>query len=160
MSNFYGITQSIKLLPIRAISFRIPNETGINEYLNIAQLESESSFNIDEIVKNDSQGKLRILSNKFTGNFYIPHNEYKTNNLFNQLNTFRNASEFILTLGNASIPVNDITDNPPKVYNSNSGIQLKFTKFTYSYNIESVEIRPRLKLAVIGYEKNINNLFI
>lgn len=160
MANFYSIMNAIKLLPIRAISLKIPNGEGMNEYLNIAQLESESSFNIDQMTRNDMTGKIIIITNKISGSFYIPHNLFKNNNLLSLLETYKNAESFNIILGNAQIPLNDFTDVAPVVYNASGELKIKISDFDYSFNIESVEFRPRIKLNLIGYVKNIMDLFI
>jgi hypothetical protein len=158
--NFYSITNAIKLMPIRAISLKIPNSEGMNENLNIAQLESESSFNIDQITKNDMTGRVLVITNKITGTFYIPHNLYKNNNLLSQLETYKNAESFTIILGNSSIPPNDFIDVAPIIYNASGELKIKLTHFDYFLSVESVEFRPRIKLSLTAYESNINNLFI
>jgi hypothetical protein len=128
--------------------------------VNFMQLEQESNYTINPIYKADSLGKQRLITYKIEANIYIPHNDYAKSNLLVDLASIKSIyQKCVITIGDAPIPKSDIGTIFPEINNTTSGANIILETYDMTYAIESVELRPRLKISIISYKKDISNLF-
>lgn len=150
------IAGAINLLPIRSLSVYLNSTT---DYIAFEQLEKESSYNITPITKSNSLGETITLGYKIEVTCYLPYNLYHNNNLISHINLINENPDNsgILRLGNSS----DIAYTQPEIINSTASMRIIINNIKLSFEIESVELRPRmiLKFSKIIKTSEIENIF-
>ncbi|HOV92258.1 MAG TPA: hypothetical protein PLC04_04160 [Candidatus Kapabacteria bacterium] len=163
-----GSSGKIHLIPIKLIQF---DGVNIDDYdLWIWDLEAESSYSIAQYIRNDDRGMQRVLGYQVQATIYVPHNDYKNNGMLERLNWFCNKSHvtnadsaehihIMLNSGGskgAMPPVGGLinaTDLSQQIFlcnlNGNVGV---------NWEIESVQWRPRLKITINAFQKNLTDL--
>lgn len=168
--NIYkGIKDSIFMMPIRCLMFYTNDGTTLT-WTHIFRLESESNYHIKPITRPSSKGGKVTLGYSFEGRLYVSHNEYSGNGLIELLQGLANRRDIpadtldvtgraqaVLYLGNetpiyypsAQLPI-------PKIENSTNGQWLELShQCTVSFEIESVELRPRMIIELNGVFRSL-----
>ena len=148
----------VALMPMRCLSFYLTTANGYADthFLDIYHLEAESSFNLKPIKKKDHRGNQRTLGWNFEGTFYIPHNVYKDNGLTEYLEEIRVKGFDLQLIGGSDTPF--VSAGIPRQINSTDGYWLDLDgKGSLDWEIESVELRPRLTIHIAAFIKNIIN---
>lgn len=168
--TFAGIKDSIFLMPLRAIMFYTQNEAAEElKWTHIFYPESESNWQVKPITRAHGKGGKITLGYRLTARIYVSHNNYADSDLLPLLDEYAARRDYPET-GNA----NELTVRPqivlyignyppphcpapvPKVINSTNGMWLELGhSATLSYEIESVELRPRLILDIEGVYKTL-----
>jgi len=169
-SIYYNtFADQVLLLPVKAISFFLKEVYGYVEdhYLNIWNLEAESSYRITPVTKKDQKGNMRTLGYNFEGNFYVPHNDYMWTYYVNnplvayleQIKTM--GAELVLVLGSGVVPITELDEvTEPRIVNSTGAGYLIIEIDRLSYEIESVEFRPRLIIHINKFIKDIADILL
>jgi len=162
----FNSLSTIKLMPIRAIDFYCTTGRGYAENFNftIFHLESESNYKMSPVVRHGGDGKVYTLGWRYEFNLYVPHNKYSDNGLILQLEEIRElGADIQLILGNEIVPSSPGAENDGfGVINATDGMWIDNNHSdpeSIHYEIESVELRPRLILHINGFTKNIKRLF-
>jgi len=145
-----SISDSIYLMPIRSLQIQDVND----DWLIIEHLESESSFSLSPITRNNYLGQEIQLGHRIELNAYVPHNLFTTNGLINRLKVINASSGLVmLKLGYGD----DLVATPPKTINYNN--KMKFVSFgaKLTYTIENTEFRPRMIINCKHFIKDISN---
>ena len=167
------IAGKVNLMPIRAASFYYPvtrivegEEVQGYDFLDIYNIESESSYNIKPVIKpNFNNGGLVTLGYTVEVKLYISYNKFNDTvdevsyKILDNLEYIRKTGfDFQLIIGHA-MPAN--TTHLPKQINSTDGAWIDVGRFTtLSWEIESVEFRPRIIINLNGFVKNYSDLEI
>ena len=154
----FGINPGeIKRFPITAI--KIYKTVGS---LVIFHPEAESSYRIVAKTRTNDTGSQVTLGYTIESTFYIPYNDYKSSGLISSLNAL-SAEE----LGVVAVKVytgtaypSEVT-NPPKVINSEGGMQFMLSSdmVRINFEIESIELRPRLLIKVNGFVRDLTRIY-
>jgi len=170
-----NIADGIQLLPLRFLSIYTYDGSVYGDpvfFLNLYQLESESSFTLTPITKQTSNGTQRVLG--YNGNIiiYLPFNKYGSNELLSQIDSIQSLDKSVLLGFGEVTPWSDgTTTTPPAVYNATSGMFLRIDEaiefpqyhvpeIEIVVEIESVQFRPRTILRVNFFKKYISSIFI
>ncbi len=167
MTNFSlnGVAGHIHTLPIRAVSIF---SSYLDKALHFYKLEAESSYKFSAIKTNRTNGDTFTIGHNVEVNLYILYNDFtKVYNgivLQELLKQFRNQRVRVqLVIGNKDEwslrdDTVDLNTNLLEANNSTSGNYLDFgEKLTFNYDIESVEMRPRLIINMTGVVRTIDN---
>lgn len=153
---FDHFANTVKLLPITRAMFYIYNE---QRYIIIDQLEAESSYRINPVLRKNHFGKQKTLGYNYEVNLYVPHNLYWSSTLLEELEAL-NTKELVylyLIIGSGG---SYVPPKPMDAVNFNSQETIGFFGIKLAIEIESVEYRPRAILKITGYMKNLNQTFL
>lgn len=155
-------SNEFKLLPIRGIQFykRIEWGDDIDVNVLIYGVESESSFRLMPITRPNHLGGIATLGYKLEATIYLPYNKLEEmKDIFNLL--LQGRYTLTLLLGNA-VGYAEATITPPAVVNATGSakIQTAVNSVSHTFEIESVDYRPRLKIGLTAFSKNINGFLL
>lgn len=152
---------NVSELPIQGFSLNSASDTYFQ--ILFSNLEKETSFTIDPKTKADSHGNLRTLGYVIEASLYVPYNDYANNGLIHNLNGFQGAGSgvpvyyhdttLIIYFGHWNInPHGEINTSKTKRFS------VTLTNPLINYQIEQVELRPRLIIKTTYFTKNIESL--
>lgn len=159
-ATFDHIATTIKRMPIRALRFEITSMYGItgdDRILDFFTIESESSYTLDPITKPTSSGGIVTIAYRINAKIYIPHNRYDQNLIMAYFNAMQTYGNYYVRLYLGNETIGGVT--APDVINADAGMTLQLQSSSFSYQIESVEYRPRLIITLSSVEKNISGIF-
>lgn len=166
-----GITGEIELMPVSFIAFCEATDSEEYTWHSFFVLEKESAWNFKPITRPSFEGGSITLGYKFEGTFYIPQNQYSDNGILAELNAFivnlgitassaaqaeGDRPRFELVLGDCEVLSSGalgLEDNLPSTIkvpwiNSTSAMRISLDNTSVTYEIESIEYRPRMIIRV------------
>jgi hypothetical protein len=167
--TFKDIAGKINLMPIRGLAIYHVNIDG-DGVTRFYQLEAESAFQMEPIIRTTHEGIDITLGYKLNANIYVPHNLYKTDGLLERVETLVQGigkgtliNQVVLMLGKSVIAQDQ--DGAPDAINSTGKLAIEFGTTSidgttvnklssFSYKLETIELRPRMIINVRAFIKD------
>lgn len=168
MGNVYkNIANNIHLLPF--IGYQIYQKTDEGHSANRSdvfyQVESESSYRFTPVTRQRPNGSLATLGHKLELSVYISFNTYAAFYFFvNKLYDYEDElPHHSIILGNGKARPIGLTEEsiiPPKVINATNNMRIDIQRgLDFTFEIESVALRPRTIIRTQGFVKKEELLF-
>lgn len=163
------IPGSINIMPITGLRIcKHPTIAGglEEEIIYFHHLESESSYTITPKTRVDKHGGERTLGHYVEITAYVPHNDYRNTGIISNLESLRNIHSQSALWRNWHLIVMigaGFMGAPTPTYRNvtpDKGFWVELSKPQITYEIESVEMRPRLILRTKQFVRNISSIII
>lgn len=159
-NKYFGkLFDNVNLLPIMGV---LVYAGDLGEFTWFGNPEAESSYRFNPIVRPSSKGGDRLVAHSAEVKIYVPHNRYTDDDtaLFARLALLKNKRYDVgICLGTqsqAAVGVPEADRTLP--INSTAGMWIDFgLQLMMTYEVESVEYRPRLILTFKGLVMDLLN---
>jgi len=156
----------INTMPITGLSLHTREAWGDSKDFDfvIHDVEGESSYSIENVMRTTSYGSEVKLGDKFECNIYLPYN-HLTNNIITNLHTLGKRYAINILLGGQQAMTDVNSYEVPEVINATAKGRLFINDTTLPiticrFKIESIELRPRIILTWNLFIKNYNSSVI
>jgi len=159
-ASYHSIAGEIVRMPITALKMAWNDGTD-DVTVALHHLESESSFQITPVTRRNDVGANVVIMWLFDATLYIPHNDYSSNGIVDLLNdSMSHSVAYTLYLGEPGAPLILGYLNPNYVNSDASGgisVSTANENAAHTFEIESVEYRPRIKMKITANSKDISD---
>lgn len=161
--NLSKIAGSINLMPLNGVRICY-HQSGDEKLIYIHQLEEESSYKITPVTRKDGYGNLITLGYNVEAIVYVSHNNYKDNKMLEKLEELTTLPysdgywHLILMIGDSYRLSNPDIKPINTIQGKGFWIELLSPRFTWE--LESVQLRPRLILRTNQFIKTIKSVIV